>query len=354
MISMQLPSPRWSTAMTDRRLTVSRALTIGRVALAPPFVALAVLLLVLWALTAGGGYFWPMWPYWAILLLTGVRTIYVWDHSRPEQQRRRLDGLIAYAALWAVALTAIWGMSGGGYFWPVWPLLGFLILLGFPWMLGRSRDRKLEVRVDELTRTRAGAVDVQASELRRIERDLHDGAQARLVALSMQLGRAEDRLAGKGADAGDVDLVRQARLEATAAIAELRDLARGISPPVLADRGLAAAVQSLADRTGPGVTVNAEIDQRPPPAVENAAYFVVAEALTNAAKHSPGAPVRVTIWHEHSELGIVVADEGLGGADQTGGGLTGLRQRVEALDGWLEVRSPVGEGTTVRAILPCS
>ena len=104
----------------------------------------------------------------------------------------------------------------------------------------------------------------------------------------MQLGRAEDRLAGKGADAGDVDLVRQARMEATAAITELRDLARGISPPVLADRGLEAAVQSLADRSGTHVSVNAEIDYRPPPAVENAAYFVVAEALTNAAKHAPG------------------------------------------------------------------
>jgi signal transduction histidine kinase len=353
MISMPLRSPRWSTAMTERRSFLSRALTVGRVALAPPSIALILVLLVIWALTAGGGYFWPMWPYWAILLLTGLRTIYVWDHSRPEQTRSRLDGPIAYAILWAVGLTAIWGMSGGGYFWPVWPMLGFVILLGFPWMLGRSRDRKLEVRVDELTRTRAGAVDVQASELRRIERDLHDGAQARLVALSMQLGRAEDRLAGKGADDSDIALVRQARHEATAAIAELRDLARGISPPVLADRGLAAAVQSLADRTGPQVTVNTEIDHRPPPAVENAAYFVVAEALTNAAKHSPGAPVRVTVWHEHSELGIVVADEGLGGADPTGSGLTGLRQRVEALDGWLEVRSPVGEGTTVRAILPC-
>jgi signal transduction histidine kinase len=339
--------------MSDQRSTLSRALTVGRVALAPPSVALILLLLVVWALTAGGGYFWPMWPYWAILLLTGLRAIWFWDHARADGRRNRLDGLIGYAALWGVALTAIWGMSGGGYFWPVWPILGFVIVLGSPWLISRSRDRKLEVRVDELTRTRAGAVDVQASELRRIERDLHDGAQARLVALSMQLGRAEDRLAGKGADDADLALVRQARQEATAAISELRDLARGISPPVLADRGLEAAVQSLADRTGSQVTVNAEIDHRPPPAVENAAYFVVAEALTNAAKHSPGASVRVTIWHEHSELGIVVADDGLGGADPAGSGLTGLRQRVEALDGWLEVRSPVGEGTTVRAILPC-
>jgi signal transduction histidine kinase len=280
--------------------------------------------------------------------------VFVSDHARPEPARRRMDAAVGYAGVFSLFEIAIWGMAGGGYFWPVWPMLGFLIVLGTPWVWGRTRtNRKLEVRVDELTRTRAGAVDVQASELRRIERDLHDGAQARLVALSMQLGRAEDRLAGKGADAGDVELVRRARLEATAAITELRDLARGISPPVLADRGLEAAVQSLADRSGSHVTVNAEIDHRPPPAVENAAYFVVAEALTNAAKHVPEASVRVTMWHEHAELGIVVSDDGLGGADPLGSGLTGLRQRVEALDGWLEVRSPAGEGTTVRAILPC-
>jgi signal transduction histidine kinase len=138
-----------------------------------------------------------------------------------------------------------------------------------------------------------------------------------------------------------------------AAIGELRDLARGISPPVLADRGLEAAVQSLADRAGAEVSVNADIPHRPPPVVENAAYFVVAEALTNTAKHAPGAAVRITIWSEHDELGIVVADAGVGGADPLGGGLTGLRQRVEALDGWLQVTSPVGEGTTVRAVLPC-
>jgi signal transduction histidine kinase len=340
--------------MSEQRSTLSRALTIGTVALAPPFLSLGAVLLVIWALTAHGGYFWPMWTYSAMLLVIGLRLVFVFNHDRPKPERRRMDAAVGYAVVWSLFLIVIWAMAGNAYFWPVWPMLGCLIVLGTPWVWGRTRtNRKLEVRVDELTRTRAGAVDVQASELRRIERDLHDGAQARLVALSMQLGRAEDRLAGKGADAGDVELVRQARQEATAAITELRDLARGISPPVLADRGLEAAVQSLADRAGMHVSVNAEIDHRPPPAVENAAYFVVAEAITNAAKHSPGAPVRVTMWHEHAELGIVVADDGAGGADPHGGGLTGLRQRVEALDGWLEVRSPVGEGTTVRAILPC-
>jgi signal transduction histidine kinase len=255
------------------------------------------------------------------------------------------------AAVYLTAMVAIWLMSGAGYFWPVWNMLSVAIVAAILWTVRLPRRRSLEVRVDELTRTRSGALDVQATELRRIERDLHDGAQARLVALSMQLGRAEERL-GDSPEAAA--LVKRAREEATAAIAELRDLARGIAPPVLTDRGLEAAINSLADRAGAHVTVNAEIPHRPPPAVETAAYFVVAEALTNAAKHAPGADVRVTVWAEPHELGIVVADGGLGGADPLGGGLTGLRQRVEALDGWLQVTSPVGEGTTVRAVLPCA
>ena len=314
---------------------------------APPAL-LAGLLVIVWALT-GAGYFWPMWPCWAILsgagLFVGVR----WGLQHPAAERG-LAVKSAIALTVSVALVAIWAMAGGGYFWPVWPVLSLAVAVGVRWAARLPRRRSLEVRVDELTRTRSGVLDVQASELRRIERDLHDGAQARLVALSMQLGRAEERLTDHPETAA---LVRRARAEAAAAITELRDLARGIAPPVLADRGLADAVQSLADRTGPTVTVNADIPRRPAPVVETAAYFVIAEALTNAAKHAPGAAVRVTVWAEHGELGIVVADDGLGGADPNGGGLTGLRQRVEALDGWLTVSSPVGEGTTVRASLPC-
>jgi signal transduction histidine kinase len=205
--------------------------------------------------------------------------------------------------------------------------------------------------VDQLTRTRRGALDVQAAELRRIERDLHDGAQARLVALSMQLARAEERLEDRPETAA---LVRKAREEAGAAIAELRDLARGIAPPVLADRGLAAAVQALADRSPGSVSVSAEIVNRPPPIVETAAYFVVAEALTNAAKHAPGAAVRITVAQSDTALMVEVGDDGPGGANPGGSGLTGLRQRVEALDGLLEVESRTGQGTTVRVALPCA
>jgi signal transduction histidine kinase len=314
---------------------------------APPAL-LALLTLIVWALT-GAGYFWPMWPVFAILFLAGMFVAVRWGLSRPPGERRTgLQGGISVTL--SVALVLIWAMSGGGYFWPIWTIVALAGVRAMQWVTRLPRRRNLSLRVDELTRTRSGVLDVQASELRRIERDLHDGAQARLVALSMQLGRAEERLTDHPESA---ELVRRAREEATAAIGELRDLARGIAPPVLADRGLAAAVQSLADRAGPAVTVNAEIAHRPPPVVETAAYFVIAETLTNAAKHAPGAAVRITLWAEHGELGIVVADDGLGGADPLGGGLTGLRQRVEALDGWLEVSSPVGEGTTVRASLPC-
>ncbi|MDQ1686918.1 MAG: hypothetical protein QOC82_3655, partial [Frankiaceae bacterium] len=133
----------------------------------------------------------------------------------------------------------------------------------------------------------------------------------------------------------------------------LRDLARGIAPPILADRGLAAAIEALGRRSAIPVTVDADPDQRPLPVVEAAAYFVVAEALTNVAKHAGGAAARVRVFRERDALVIEVADDGPGGANPAGGGLTGLRHRVEALDGTLTVASPPGGGTTVRAELPC-
>ena len=156
----------------------------------------------------------------------------------------------------------------------------------------------------------AGALDVQASELRRIERDLHDGAQARLVALSMKLGRAEDRYR----DDTDISAVlREAREDTTSAIRELRELARGITPPVLADRGLEAAASSLAQRSGSEVSVTGSLRRRPGPAVETAAYFVVAESLTNAAKHAPGALVEVRLAEHGGDLFVEITDFGPGG-----------------------------------------
>ena len=148
-------------------------------------------------------------------------------------------------------------------------------------------------------------------------------------------------------------MVRRAREEAGAAIGELRDLARGIAPPVLADRGLSAAVQALGVRAPMPVEVEVPDERRPPPVVETAAYFVVAEALTNVAKHAGGAPARVVVTRDAQRLVVEISDSGPGGADPQGGGLTGLRHRVEAIDGTLRVDSPAGGPTTIRAELPC-
>jgi len=166
----------------------------------------------------------------------------------------------------------------------------------------------------------------------------------------MQLGRAEARLEEHPEAA---ELIREARGEASAAIAELRDLARGIAPPVLADRGLPAAVEALALRAPIKTTVDAVVDRRPPAVVETAAYFVVAESLTNAGKHAgEDARATVTIRDSDHALHIQVADDGDGGANPAGSGLTGLRHRVEALDGSLTVLSEEGAGTTIRTRLP--
>jgi signal transduction histidine kinase len=314
-----------------------------------PSLVLLTALIVIWAAT-GAGYFWPMWAALGLAIPTALWYAVRWARLRPKGASRWYAMQASVSLVIVVTNVLIWAMSGGGFFWPIFPAVGLSVALALNPLFLRPGQRRLEVRVDELTRTRSGALDVQATELRRIERDLHDGAQARLVALSMQLGRAEERLADHPDSAA---LVRQAREEATAAIRELRDLARGIAPPVLADRGLVAAVESLASRSTVNVEVIGELPHRLPPVVETAAYFVVAESLTNVAKHAPGASVRVTVHLDGAMLVVEVADNGPGGANPAGGGLTGLKQRVEALDGRLEVHSVAREGTVVWAVLPC-
>jgi signal transduction histidine kinase len=207
-------------------------------------------------------------------------------------------------------------------------------------------------RIETLTASRAGAVDVQDSELRRIERDLHDGAQARLVALGMSLGMAEQKLAEDPERAGR--LLAEARAGAEEALRELRDLARGIHPPVLADRGLEAALTALANSTPMHVTLSVDVPQRPASAVESAAYFVAAESLANAAKHARADWVDIRIARIGHKLEVEIRDDGVGGADPAGSGLTGLRRRVEALDGRLTITSPPGGPTSIHAELPCA
>jgi signal transduction histidine kinase len=318
-------------------------------------VLLGTAMSALW-LATGRGTFWPVWV-WVGLAIPLALHVMVRDLlRRPSGAVRGVVLHVELTALVAAILVVVWALAGRGAFWPLWPLVPLLLapalhaLVVFrDRLLPGEREQALVERVDELTRTRRGALDVQAAQLRRIERDLHDGAQARLVAVSMLMGRAEARLEDRPEVA---ELVRRAREEAGAAIGELRDLARGISPPVLADRGLAAAVEGLGRRALTPVEVEADISVRPPPVVETAAYFVAAEALTNVAKHAPGAHARVLLTGDDRRVVVEVSDDGPGGADATGSGLVGLRQRVQALDGTLSVSSRPG-ATVVRAELPC-
>ncbi|MFI0409135.1 sensor histidine kinase [Actinomadura sp. 3N508] len=208
-------------------------------------------------------------------------------------------------------------------------------------------------RIRTLTRSRARLIDAFEVERRRIERDLHDGAQQRLLQLGMTLVRAQMELETRPEAARS--LIAEATGEARSALTELRELVRGIHPRVLTDFGLPAAVAELADRSPLPVAVELDLPGRQPAAVESAAYFVVAEALTNAAKHARASRVEITATLTGQLLRIEIHDDGTGGADPAkGSGLTGLADRVDALDGTLTLTSPRGGPTTVRLELPCS
>jgi len=220
-------------------------------------------------------------------------------------------------------------------------------------LLGPTSAARLTARVDRLTAARAATVDASATELRRIERDLHDGAQARLVALAMNIGVAEDLFDTDPASAKA--LLAEARQGAGAALTELRDLVRGIHPPVLADRGLAAAVEAVVLDTAIPVELDLRLDRRLPAPVEAAAYFATVEALANAIRHSGAGRVRVSLVDTGPMLHIEVGDDGRGGADPSKGtGLRGIRRRLSAFDGELRVTSPKGGPTVLHMDLPCA
>jgi len=289
-------------------------------------------------------------------------------------------GFVVAVVAWSVTLgmlsAPIWLWSVHGVIWPgvvFWSIVAPLLspaaavlaawlvrgwALGqaslAAWLLGPRRVEELERRVETLAETRAGAVDASVSELQRVERDLHDGAQARLVALAMDLGLAEQRLASADPDTA-LEHVAAARGQARAAMAELRDLVRGIAPSILNDRGLDAALTALISGQDPPVGLLVAVPEgRPVGAPETAAYFVVAEALTNARKHAHASRISVHVWLAEGRLVAEVTDDGVGGADLSGGsGLAGLRKRVAALDGALTVASPAGGPTRVRAEIPC-
>lgn len=220
-------------------------------------------------------------------------------------------------------------------------------------LLGPTESAALKVRVQQLAASRADAVDTLAAELRRIERDLHDGAQARLVLLGMSLGMAEEALDSNPESARQ--MLVEARTSTSAALAELRDLVRGIHPPVLADRGLDGAVRALALASPMPVQVDVELTGRLPAPVESAAYFCVAESLTNVVKHSHASSARVGVRHDGEVLVLETEDNGVGGADETRGtGLRGIAKRLSAFDGTVTVTSPPGGPTVVHMEVPCA
>ncbi|MDX3574925.1 sensor histidine kinase, partial [Streptomyces sp. ID05-47C] len=239
-------------------------------------------------------------------------------------------------------------------------LLGLLITLATPWIVralttvdrvmvhGLLGPSRLASRVVELESDRGVVVDTAAADLRRIERDLHDGAQARLVALAMDLGLAKEKLREDPREAAR--MVDEAHGEVKTALQELRDLARGIHPAVLTDRGLDAALSSVASRCTVPVQVEVDLVERPAAAIEGIAYFTVSELLQNVSKHSGARSAAVDVWRVEERLMVQVSDDGVGGADASGGsGLAGLAGRLDAVDGILVVDSPVGGPTRVTA-----
>ncbi|WP_037674352.1 sensor histidine kinase [Streptomyces griseus] len=242
-------------------------------------------------------------------------------------------------------------------------LVGLLFTMVTPWIVraltmvdrllvhGLLGPSTLASRVVELESDRGVVVDTAAADLRRIERDLHDGAQARLVALAMDLGLAKEKLSEDPRTAAR--MVDEAHGEVKTALQELRDLARGIHPAVLTDRGLDAALSAVASRCAVPVRVEVDLTERPAPAIEGIAYFTVSELLQNISKHSGATRAAVDVWRVENRLMLQVVDNGVGGADASGGsGLAGLAGRLDAVDGILVVDSPVGGPTRVTAELP--
>ncbi|MER5361361.1 sensor domain-containing protein [Streptomyces sp. NPDC002785] len=253
---------------------------------------------------------------------------------------------------WGVLTFAVMSVS----LFVLWPVLPHIarLLANADRAMARgllSPSDELERRIAELESDRGVVVDTAAADLRRIERDLHDGAQARLVALAMGLGLAKEKLNDDPEAAAR--MVDEAHGEVKVALQELRDLARGIHPAVLTDRGLDAALSAIASRCTVPVTVGVDLPARPAEAIEGIAYFTVSELLQNVSKHSAARSASVEVWRSANRLLIQVTDDGQGGARMDGGtGMAGLAERLGAVDGLFVLDSPVGGPTTVTAELP--
>jgi signal transduction histidine kinase len=353
-------------------------------------VLLAVPTVVFFVLTVVGGVVAIAWVGLVVLYLSVPASRWVADRHRrfagrtlgipvPSEYRRPRDGahLIDRVTTWARdPMTwrdlgwALASMTVGFALSLLTVVLLAVIVTGAFWWYGaepimRARARmdlyfltyghteRLEQRVQVLTESRAESIDHSATELRRIERDLHDGAQARLVAASMSLGLAEDLFATDPEQAQR--LVAEARSTTGAALGDLRSVVRGIHPPVLADRGLSGAVEALALDMAIPVTVEHDLDGRPPAPVESAVYFAIAECLANTGKHAHAAHGWVDLRHRDGVLTAVVGDDGRGGAEpDQGTGMRGVMRRLSAFDGTMRVSSPDRGPTVVTLEVPCA
>jgi signal transduction histidine kinase len=353
-------------------------------------VLLAVPTLVFFVLTVVGGVVAIAWVGLLLLVVSVPASRWIADRHRafaartlgvdvPVERRPVPEGahLIARVTTWArdpmswrELAWALVSVTAGFVLSLLTVLLLLAIVTGGLWWFGaepimRARARldlvfltyghteRLEQRVQVLTETRAESIDHSATELRRIERDLHDGAQARLVAARMSLGLAEDLFA-TDPDAAR-KLVAEARSTTGAALGDLRSVVRGIHPPVLADRGLSGAVEALALDMAIPVTVDHWLEGRPAAPVESAMYFAIAECLANTGKHSGAKHAWVELGHAEGVLTAVVGDDGRGGADPEGGtGMRGVMRRLSAFDGTMRVSSPDQGPTLITLEVPCA
>ncbi len=322
--------PWWTGTQTAAAALVALVLVVRLPAIAADVAVAGLVLFGLYGLAVGA-----TWP----------------DLALPSP----FTDILRYGPVW---VDSRGGALGAGF-------VGLSLVSFGLWALPRAVDTRtralfrsaaevdLASRVVRLTRTRADAVDSATTQLRRLERDLHDGAQARLVALGMSLRAAEHLIPTSPEMA--VTLVAEARQTSAKVLDELRNLVRGICPPVLADRGLGDAVRALALDTPLRTEVDLDLPGRPDLPVETACYFAVAEALTNAVKHSGARGVQIRICHDGSSLRITVIDDGCGGADpERGTGLLGLERRLATFDGVLAVNSPPGGPTIVAIEVPCA
>ena len=292
--------------------------------------------------------------YVVLFVIVLVRLVMRWRRTG-QLERLQLTPVYVFGLLTFLLATASLAGAGDAAGWATFTataLLPFAFLAGLLRSHVARLDADLRARVEELRASRARLVEAGDTERRRLERNLHDGAQARLVGLAMLLGLARRRVDTDPAETGI--LIDRALVELKASLAELRELARGIHPAVLTERGLEPALHALASRAPVPVAVETEGERRLPAPVEIAAYFVVAEALANVAKYAQATAATVAVRRANGSVTVDVTDDGIGGADAAhGSGLRGLGDRVAALDGTLSLDSPPGDGTRLHVEIPC-